>query len=61
MGLPAEYRSAAAAETGPMLTQEEDWHSLAQSAPIQPHLGDFMIGQPASLHHDWQPVSVLYL
>lgn len=49
MGLPPEMRSAAAAETGPMLVQDEDWRNLAHSAPIQPHLGDFMIGQPASV------------
>jgi len=49
MGLPPGMRAAAAAETGPMLVQDEDWRNLAQAAPIQPHLGDFMIGQPASV------------
>ena len=49
MGLPESMREQAAAETGPMLEQLEDWIALAQSAPIQPHLGDFMIGQPASV------------
>jgi hypothetical protein len=49
MGLPPEMRAAAAAETGPMLEQRQDWSALAQAAPIQPHLGDFMIGQPASV------------
>ena len=49
MGLPESMREQAAAETGPMLEQVEDWTALAQSAPIQPHLGDFMIGQPASV------------
>ena len=49
MGLPPERRAAAAAETGPMLQRPADWSLLAQSAPIQPHLGDFMIGQPASV------------
>ncbi len=58
MGLPAESRSSAAAETGPMLTREEDWHSLAQSAPIQPHLGDFMIGQPASVANTVQALRI---
>ncbi|MBT8434404.1 MAG: cobalamin-dependent protein [Gammaproteobacteria bacterium] len=58
MGLPAENRSAAAAETGPMLTRAEDWHSLAQSAPIQPHLGDFMIGQPASVANTVQALRI---
>ena len=49
MGLPTDRRAAAAAETGPMLVNTADWTALAQSAPIQPHLGDFMIGQPASV------------
>jgi methylmalonyl-CoA mutase cobalamin-binding subunit len=49
MGLPESMWSATAAETGPMLTCSDDWSSLAQAAPIQPHMGDFMIGQPASL------------
>ena len=49
MGLPAQRRAAAAAETGPMLVTCDDWTALAQAAPIQPHLGDFMIGQPASV------------
>jgi methylmalonyl-CoA mutase cobalamin-binding subunit len=49
MGLPPELRAAAAAETGPMLERQQDWSALAQAAPIQPHLGDFMIGQPASV------------
>jgi len=49
MGLPRGLQSSAAAETGPMLTSVEDWSLLAWAAPVQPHLGDFMIGQPASL------------
>jgi methylmalonyl-CoA mutase cobalamin-binding subunit len=49
MGLPSDLHHSVAAETGPMLTSAEDWSLLAQAAPIQPHLGDFMIGQPASL------------
>jgi hypothetical protein len=49
MSLPREFQNSVAAETGPMLTTAEDWSLLAQAAPIQPHLGDFMIGQPASL------------
>ena len=49
MGLPPELHASVPAETGPMLTTAEDWSSLAQAAPVQPHLGDFMIGQPASL------------
>ncbi len=49
MGLPPERRAGVAAETGPMLERARDWDALAQAAPIQPHLGDFMIGQPASV------------
>ncbi|MFT5225952.1 MAG: methylmalonyl-CoA mutase cobalamin-binding subunit [Polaribacter sp.] len=49
MGLPAERRDAQPAETGPMLANHVDWDQLAQCADIQPHMGDFMIGQPASV------------
>ncbi len=49
MGLPATHRDRVAAETGPMLSADGDWDELAQAAPVQPHLGDFMIGQPASV------------
>lgn len=48
MGLPDDLWASTAAETGPMLENQQDWSALAQSAAIQPHLGDFMIGQPAS-------------
>ncbi len=49
MGLPLDMQDSAAAETGPMLLRQADWTALAEAAPIQPHLGDFMIGQPASV------------
>jgi len=49
MGLPPALQASAAAETGPMLETQADWTALAEAAPIQPHLGDFMIGQPASV------------
>ncbi|MFL7869861.1 MAG: cobalamin B12-binding domain-containing protein, partial [Anaerolineales bacterium] len=48
MAVPAEYREGIPAETGPMLTSEADWQAVAQTVPIQPHMGDFMIGFPAS-------------
>ena len=54
MGLPSDKWASTAAETGPMLESLEDWSALAQSAPIQPHLGDFMIGQPASFSNTVQ-------
>jgi methylmalonyl-CoA mutase cobalamin-binding subunit len=58
MGLPADRRAAAAAETGPMLMRQHDWEALAQAAPIQPHLGDFMIGQPASVANTLQALRI---
>ena len=47
MALPADYRDGVPAETGPMLTAA-DWSSVGQVVPIQPHMGDFMIGFPAA-------------
>ncbi|HIJ57277.1 MAG TPA: hypothetical protein HPQ03_14310 [Deltaproteobacteria bacterium] len=48
MGLPKSHREGIPAETGPMLEKPEDWMQIGQSAPIQPHMGDFMIGFPAA-------------
>ena len=48
MGLPELIRSKAAAETGPMLDTTSDWQAIGQQTPIQPHMGDFMIGFPSS-------------
>ena len=48
MGLPAHLRDSAPAETGPMLESMEDWLEIGSAAPIQPHMGDFMIGFPSS-------------
>jgi methylmalonyl-CoA mutase cobalamin-binding subunit len=48
MGLPAEFRRDVPAETGPMLAGFEDWAHISSVVPIQPHMGDFMIGFPAS-------------
>ncbi len=47
MGLPPAYRSKAPAETGPVLEKPEDWQQVGQAAPVQPHMGDFIIGFPA--------------
>ncbi len=49
MSLPAAARAGAAKETGPRL-EAEDWARVA-AAPVQPHLGDFMIGTPAGLEN----------
>lgn len=49
MGVPAVQRDSAAKETGPRLAPD-DWARVA-SAPVQAHLGDFMIGTPAGLEN----------
>ncbi|MBL0374218.1 cobalamin-dependent protein [Rhizobium sp. KVB221] len=48
MGLPEALRSKAAAETGPLLETPAHWGQIGQVTPIQPHMGDFMIGFPAA-------------
>lgn len=49
MGLPPEMWERAAKETGPMLLTRQDWWETAHCAPIQPQLGDMMIGSPMSV------------
>ena len=49
MGLPPEMWEKAAKETGPMLVSKQDWWETAHCAPIQPQLGDMMIGSPMSV------------
>lgn len=48
MGLPEALRGKAAAETGPLLETPQHWSQIGQVTPIQPHMGDFMIGFPAA-------------
>lgn len=48
MALPENLRQKIPAETGPLLKSMEDWHQIGNLVPIQPHMGDFMIGFPAS-------------
>ena len=48
MGLPQSRRGKIPAETGPMLNNNAQWAQVGQGVPIQPHMGDFMIGFPAS-------------
>lgn len=47
MSLPEDARATMPKETGPRLGKES-WVEVAQAVPSQPHLGDFMIGTPAS-------------
>lgn len=49
MGLPPALWSQAAKETGPMLETPQDWRATADTVPIQPGLGDMMIGSPMSV------------
>ena len=48
MALPQEWRKKMPPETGPTLDTLDDWMQIGQLVPIQPHMGDFMIGFPAS-------------
>jgi methylmalonyl-CoA mutase cobalamin-binding subunit len=50
MGIPETERHLAGKETGPRIGPEE-WHRLGEAAPIQPHLGDYMIGFPAGFQN----------
>jgi len=49
MGLPPELRDKAPKETGPLLRTKEEWLEIGRIVPIQPHMGDFMIGSPNSV------------
>ena len=49
MALPENQRDQIPAETGPMLETDEQWLQVGREVPIQPHMGDFMIGFPASV------------
>lgn len=49
MGLPPELWAQVPSETGPMLETDAHWHATAHTVPIQPHLGDMMIGSPMSV------------
>lgn len=48
MGLPEGKRSEVASETGPLLETPDHWAQIGRTTPIQPHMGDFMIGFPSS-------------
>jgi len=48
MSLPSSLRKSAPQESGPYLETKDDWMQVGQAAPIQPHMGDFIIGFPAS-------------
>ena len=50
MGVPEAERHLAVKETGPRIAADE-WRRLGQAVPIQPHLGDYMIGMPAGFQN----------
>jgi len=56
MSVPESQRSEARKETGPRL-ETGDWADLAEVAAAQPHMGDFMIGTPASLENTVRALS----
>lgn len=58
MALPPDLRATVPAETGPVLESDQDWTQVGQAAPIQPHMGDFMIGFPASTQNTLQALRV---
>jgi len=54
MALPKNQRDQIPAETGPMLKTHKQWLEVGRAVPIQPHMGDFMIGFPASVENTVQ-------
>ncbi|NLE95658.1 MAG: hypothetical protein GX600_08275 [Dehalococcoidia bacterium] len=48
MAVPEALRDSIPAETGPLITTPDEWREIGQVVPIQPHMGDFMIGFPAA-------------
>ena len=56
MSVPDASRSEARKETGPRL-ETSDWAELTEVAAVQPHMGDFMIGTPASLENTVRALS----
>ena len=54
MAVPGNNRDRIPAETGPMLETNKQWLRVGREAPIQPHMGDFMIGFPASVDNTVQ-------
>jgi len=54
MALPNNQRDQVPAETGPVINTHSQWREMGQVVPIQPHMGDFMIGFPASVENTVQ-------
>ena len=56
MGVPESERHLAVKETGPRIEPHE-WRRLGETVPIQPHLGDYMIGFPAGFQNTLRALS----
>ncbi|HEX3087097.1 MAG TPA: cobalamin-dependent protein [Ilumatobacteraceae bacterium] len=56
MGIPEADRHLAPKETGPRIGLDE-WRRLGEAAPIQPHLGDHMMGFPAGFQNTLRALS----
>ncbi len=56
MGVPEALRHLTVKETGPRIGADE-WQRLGEAAPIQPHLGDYMIGFPAGFQNTLRALS----
>jgi methylmalonyl-CoA mutase cobalamin-binding subunit len=56
MGIPEGERHLAPKETGPRIAPDE-WRRLGEAAPIQPHLGDHMMGFPAGFQNTLRALS----
>lgn len=57
MGLPEKMRASAPKETGPMISTTDEWMQLGNTVPVQPHMGDFIIGFPASVENTLNSLS----
>ncbi|MDO4556499.1 MAG: methylmalonyl-CoA mutase [Lachnospiraceae bacterium] len=51
MGVPVEYRNRFQAGGSLIFQNEDEWKQLGQIVPVQPHLGDHMIGSLNSLEN----------
>lgn len=51
MGVPESYRDKFQVGGSLVLKTEEEWKALGQAAPVQPHLGDHMIGSLNSVEN----------
>jgi methylmalonyl-CoA mutase cobalamin-binding subunit len=51
MGYPPHMRAKMGKGASLILEKDEDWLRLTRAAPVAPHFGDYMIGQPAAVEN----------